>query len=80
MLYFLVTVLLVVLGILALAYSVSLARVSLDRNRKRAVESERALGKAERSLRSIANGAGNPVLEAQIALDEITAHHEKELN
>lgn len=29
-----------------------------------------SLSEAHRALRSIANGAGNPMLEAQIALDE----------
>jgi hypothetical protein len=55
-------------------------RVMLDTNRKRRLESDKALNKAEKALRSIANGAGSPVLEAQIALDEISIHREKELN
>ncbi len=52
------------------------SRSMLDGNRKRRVESDRALNKAENALRSIANGAGNPALEAQIALDDITKHRE----
>jgi hypothetical protein len=35
--------------------------------------------KGEAALRSIANGAGAPVLEAQIALDEIESLRNKEL-
>lgn len=65
---------------LVLASIFNVARVLLDNNRKARVESVKALNKAERTLRSIANGAGNPVLEAQIALDEITTYHEKEIN
>lgn len=50
---------------------------ALDNERAARVGSDRALGKAERALRAVANGAGNPVLEAQIALDEITAYREQ---
>lgn len=39
-----------------------------------------ALGKAEAALRIIANGSSNPVLEAQIALDEINNHYNKEIS
>lgn len=35
---------------------------------------------ATKALRSISNGAGNPVLEAQIALDSIDQTYTKELN
>lgn len=35
---------------------------------------------AVKALRTIANGAGNPTLEAQIALDNIDASYNKELN
>lgn len=58
---------------------ISGTRIILDKNRKALVVSERALNKAERALRTIANGAGAPNLEAQIALDEITALTVKEL-
>lgn len=34
---------------------------------------------ATKALRSIANGAGSPILEAQIALDEIEQTYNKEL-
>lgn len=80
MIYFLTAIL--VLGVAAVVVMalVNSSKNRLDGNRKARVESERALGKAERALRSIANGAGNPVLEAQIALDEINLYHEKELN
>lgn len=58
----------------------NLATARLDKNRTARVESDRTLRKAESALRAIANGtSGNPVLEAQIALDEITTHFEKEL-
>lgn len=35
---------------------------------------------ATKALRAILNGAGNPVYEAQIALDEIDETYTKELN
>ena len=35
---------------------------------------------ATKALRSISNGAGNPVLEAQIALDSIDQTYTKDLN
>jgi hypothetical protein len=66
------------------------ARTRLDSNRTDAVdlrkqlrESHAQINKDERVLRSIANGSGSPVLEAQIGLDEITAYFDsetKELN
>jgi len=91
MIYFLTAVIvlgLVVAGIVAL-YNLGqskfdnrlkTANTYLALERSRRVESDRALNKTEHVLRRIANGAGNPVLEAQIALDEISAYHEKELN
>ena len=56
-------------------------QAELDRTRAHAVASDKALSDAERSLRAIANGAGVPQLEAQIALDELNNnYHSKELN
>lgn len=77
---FLISFLLTILAIILVVALVNWARQGLDKNKRRLVESERSLGKAERALRSIANGAANPVLEAQIGLDEITSYHEKELS
>jgi hypothetical protein len=60
-------------------------RGRVDSNRKALVASqaetrraESALGDAEKVFRRIANGAGSPELEAQIALDMITKYHEGE--
>lgn len=71
---------LIVWGVWAL---VQWGRGRVDSNRKALVASEaeredleRVLNKAERVLRRIANGSGNPELEAQIGLDEINNYLE----
>lgn len=58
-----------------------------DYNRKKAKEylrelrdARRRLGLANSALRAIVNGAGNPVLEAQIVLDKQEQLDYKELN
>lgn len=80
MIYFLTAVAVIGLVVLGITALVNWGRSNLDETKKALLESERTLAKSERALRSIANGAGNPVLEAQIALDEINIYHEKELN
>lgn len=79
MIYVLVTILVIVAGTAAIVGVVEWGRTVRGADRKALVASERTLAKAERTLRSIANGAGNPVLEAQIGLDEINNYHEKEI-
>ena len=87
MIYVLTSIILIgaaVLGITALVNwgrtrvngEIKRLKAALDTEHKARVESDRALDKAERTIRHIANGAGNPVLEAQISLDEITQYHE----
>lgn len=77
-------ILLVVVGLAAYFGTVALVgwtRQALDSNRKARVESDRQLQIAENALRRIANATGeaNVSLEAEIALDQITSYHEKEL-
>lgn len=55
-------------------------RTELREARTAALEAKAREKMATKALRSIANGAGNPSLEAQIALDEIDASYYKELN
>lgn len=53
--------------------TVAIANYFLGSNaklRKLALERGAALNDAHRTLRAIANGAGNPVLEAQMCLDD----------
>jgi type II secretory pathway pseudopilin PulG len=77
----------VVLTILAVVASgvVRYLSTAPDRNELREARAETAAVKsrekiATKALRSIANGAGNPVLEAQDALDLIETTYTKELN
>lgn len=80
MIYFFTTVLVVGVIAIALGAVIGWYRARIDKNAKALLESERALGRTERALRNIANGSETPILEAQIALDEISNYHDKELN
>ena len=60
---------------------VAIIRGIVESRVKGAKRALRQVAVAERALRSIANGSGNSVLEAQIALDDIANLYEiKELN
>lgn len=63
----LVGIALIVLGVTAI---VSWTKGEAGKLRKIALQRGQALNEAHRVLRSIANGAGNPSLEAQIYLDD----------
>ena len=89
--FYIASLFLIVLAIIAVVALVNWGRSSLDNrvktlkadlaaSRKEVLDSERSLHSAERTLRAIANGSGNPVLEAQIALDNLNSYHEKELS
>jgi len=65
---------LVVVGGIAAGASYAAIRNELDRSYKQEAHI------ATKALRSIANGAGNPTLEAEIALDTINNNDFKELN
>lgn len=82
MVYFLTLIIVLAIAVPATLFIINWGRDRLDANRKARVVSDRALGKAERALRTIANSSHDEasVLEAQIALDEISTHHEKEIN
>lgn len=67
----------------AIVATVNWSRTRLDSNRTaltesvaRESETQKALIKSERALRSIANGSDSPALEASIALDEITNYYD----
>lgn len=84
--FFLVIILvvtLVIVGISVLGYLSSGARDNRDELREArqvALNAKTREKIAVKALRSIANGSGNPNLEATIALDEIEATYQKELN
>jgi uncharacterized membrane protein len=76
-------VVLVMVGISVVGYLSSGARDSraeLREARQMALAAKAREKIATKALRSIANGAGNPQIEASIALDEIEAYYQKELN
>jgi hypothetical protein len=71
-----------VLIIVAVVFGVvGIVNALVNARTKGAKTARQQVAVAERTLRSIANGSGNPVLEAQIALDEISNLYEtKELS
>lgn len=70
---------LVVLAVVAIGYMGDSSRGKV-REANRSLKSSKAREKiAVSALRSISNNAGNPALEAQIALDQIENLYQKEL-
>lgn len=77
--FVLVIFLIIAAAAMGVSAIVGATRVALDKNKKALVASEKQVDANERVFRRIANGSGNPELEAQIALDEITNYHSKEI-
>lgn len=73
----------VIAGISVVGYLSSGAgdnRAELREARQLALNAKTREKIAVKALRAIANGSGNPTMEASIALDEIEASYQKELN
>ena len=77
---------LVITGVVCITYLLAkggsrvLGYVRTGDTRKELAATKKNLAIAERGLRAIANGAGNPVFEAQVTLDDINANEIKELD
>lgn len=75
------TFLLVIVGLIVVAFGAAVVVPLLSGSQRKALTASRQREKiATAALRRIRNDAGNPSLEASIALDEIENIYTKELN